>query len=79
MRTGATFADAAADWLRYVEHDHDVKPSTLTDYRQVAARLVAEFGRLAIEDISAERIDASHAGRPPIGSGLSPTAPGTSR
>ena len=23
MRTGATFADAAAEWLRYVEHDRD--------------------------------------------------------
>jgi len=35
VRTGATFADAAAEWLRYVEHDRDVKPSTLTDYRSV--------------------------------------------
>jgi integrase len=62
VRTGATFADAAAEWLRYVEHDRDVKPSTLTDYRSVAARLVAEFGALAIEDLSAERIEAWRAG-----------------
>jgi hypothetical protein len=33
VRSGATFADAAAEWLRYVEHDRDVKPSPLTDYR----------------------------------------------
>src|SRR6202035_2757066 len=26
--TGATFADASAEWLRYVEQDRDVKPST---------------------------------------------------
>jgi hypothetical protein len=52
VRTGATFADAAAEWLRYVEHDRDVKPSTLTDYRSVVARLVPEFGSLAIEEIT---------------------------
>ena len=57
VRTGATFADAAAEWLRYVEHDRDVKPSTLTDYRSVAARLVEEFGSLAIEEVSARRVE----------------------
>jgi hypothetical protein len=31
---GATFADAAAEWLRYVQYDRDVKPSTLSDYRR---------------------------------------------
>ena len=29
VRTGATFADAAAEWLRYVEHDRQRKPSTV--------------------------------------------------
>jgi integrase len=57
VRTGATFADAAAEWLRYVEDDRDVKPSTLSDYRSVARRLVEQFGDLAIEDVSAERIE----------------------
>jgi integrase len=57
VRTGATFADAAAEWLRYVEHDRDVKPSTLTDYRSVAAHLVREFGSLAIEEVSARRVE----------------------
>lgn len=28
VRTGATFADAAAEWLRYVEHDRDCKALT---------------------------------------------------
>jgi integrase len=37
VRTGATFADAAAEWLRYVTNDRDVKPSTLRDYRSVAS------------------------------------------
>src|SRR5437660_9389704 len=58
VRTGATFADAAAEWLRYVEHDRDVKPTTLTDYRSVAARLVEEFGALPVEDVTAHRIEA---------------------
>jgi integrase len=58
VRTGATFADAAAEWLRYVEHDRDVKPSTLTDYRSVVSRLLPTFGSLPIEDVTAERIEA---------------------
>ena len=58
VRSGATFADAAAEWLRYVEQDRDVKPSTLTDYRSAASRLVAEFGELAIEDVTVARIEA---------------------
>jgi hypothetical protein len=28
VRTGATFADAAAEWLRIVEQDRERKPST---------------------------------------------------
>jgi integrase len=32
VRTGATFADAAAEWLRYIEHDRGRKPSTLQGY-----------------------------------------------
>jgi integrase len=35
-----------------------VKPSTLTDYRSTAARLVAAFGELRVEDVTAERIEA---------------------
>src|SRR6476659_4094552 len=33
VRTGATVADAAAEWLRWAEHDRDCKPTTLDDYR----------------------------------------------
>jgi hypothetical protein len=29
VRTGATFADAAAEYLRYIEHDRGRKPSTV--------------------------------------------------
>lgn len=33
VHTGATFADAAAEYLRYCEIDRGCKPSTLVDYR----------------------------------------------
>jgi hypothetical protein len=33
VRTGATFADAAAEWLRYVEFDRQRKPSTVAGYK----------------------------------------------
>lgn len=40
-RTGVTFADAAAEWLRYVEHDRKRRPSTVSDYRSGQPRPVA--------------------------------------
>jgi hypothetical protein len=41
VRTGVTFADACAEYLRYVEHDLDRKPSTVGDYRSaIRAHLV---------------------------------------
>ena len=45
VRTGVTFADACAEYLRYVEHDLDRKPSTVGDYRSaIRAHLVPAFG-----------------------------------
>lgn len=57
VRSGAAFADATAEWLRYVENDRAVKPSTLTDYRSVAAQLVEEFGTLRVEELTPGRIE----------------------
>jgi integrase len=34
-RTGATFADAAAEWLRYIERDRMRKASTVATYRSL--------------------------------------------
>jgi hypothetical protein len=57
-KTGATFADAAAEWLRYVEHDRKRRPSTIRDYRNtITGRLVPEFGDERIEAITTDRID----------------------
>lgn len=33
--SGATFADAAAEWLRYIEHDRRRKPSTVGGYASI--------------------------------------------
>jgi integrase len=58
VATGATFADAAAEWLRYVEADRDCKPSTLRDYRSVVeSKLLPEFEKIRLEDISPQMIE----------------------
>ncbi|MDQ6805235.1 MAG: site-specific integrase [Actinomycetota bacterium] len=59
LRTGATFTDAAAEFLRYTEHDRGCKPSTLRDYRSnLEAHLLPAFGSLALESITPAAIDA---------------------
>ncbi|MDQ6750389.1 MAG: site-specific integrase [Actinomycetota bacterium] len=55
--TGATLADAAAEWLRYVEHDRVCKPSTLTDYRHTADRIVRDLGSHQLEAVTPEIIE----------------------
>lgn len=58
VRTGATFADAATEYLRWLEHDRDRKPSTLRDYRSVIqTHLLPAFGGSALEDITTERVE----------------------
>ena len=45
VRTGATFADAAAEWLRYLEVDRRRKPSTVEGYRSIVrSELLPAFG-----------------------------------
>ncbi len=56
--TGATFADAAAEFLRYVEHDRALKPSTLRGYRSIInAYLLPAFASRRIEDITTKDIE----------------------
>ena len=58
VKTGARFADAAMEWLRYVEHDRDCKPSTLSDYRSVLnAHLLPAFGEMPLEEITATMVE----------------------
>src|SRR5579884_3006929 len=58
VRTGATFADAAAEWLRYVEHDRRRKPSTLAGYRAIVrSQLLPAFGEMPLESITTPVIE----------------------
>src|ERR1039458_1866404 len=56
--TGATFADAAAEWLRYIEHDRARKPSTVAGYRSiVGSELLPRFGTMALEAVTPGEIE----------------------
>jgi integrase len=58
VRTGATFADAAAEWLRYVEQERGRKASTLADYRSVVrAHFLPAFGEQPLERITEDTIE----------------------
>jgi integrase len=58
VRTGATFADATEEWLRYVEQERGRKPSTLADYRSVVrAHLLPAFGEHKLEDVDTELVE----------------------
>jgi integrase len=61
VRVGATFSDAAAEWLRYVEQDRLRKHSTLVGYRSIVAQLDHEFGDQGLDQINTEAIDAYRA------------------
>jgi integrase len=63
VRTGATFEDAAAEYLRYIEHDRGRKPSTVRGYRSaITAHLLPAFGTLPVEAVTAEVIEQWVAG-----------------
>ncbi len=58
VRTGATFADAAAEWLRYIEQERGRKASTIRDYNSVVnVHLLPAFGQEPLEKIDAEMIE----------------------
>ncbi len=57
VATGTTVADAAAEWLRYCEHDRAVKASTLTEYRHTADRIVRDLGAKRLEDVTPEMLE----------------------
>jgi integrase len=58
VRSGATFADAAAEWLRFIEEDRARKPSTLVDYRSALnAHLLPAFGDRPLESITREDVE----------------------
>ncbi|MDA8069789.1 MAG: tyrosine-type recombinase/integrase [Actinomycetota bacterium] len=57
-RTGVGFAQAAADWMRYIEVDRERKPSTVAGYRWILnAQLLPAFGGMAVEEMTTEVIE----------------------
>ncbi len=63
-----TMRGACDEWLRWAEHDREVKPSTLGDYRHVCNRVCRDFGGATLVTmITTERlqhwIDGFHAER----------------
>jgi len=62
VRTGATFADAAAEYLRYIGEDRNRKASTVEDYRSIIdVHLVPAFGEQPIEEITVVAVEAFQA------------------
>jgi integrase len=58
VRTGATFADAAEEWLRFIQEDRERKPSTVHDYRSALdAHLLPAFGEMPVEAITPELVE----------------------
>ena len=80
VRTGATFADAAAEYLRYIGEDRGRKASTVDDYRSIInVHLLPEFGEQRLEDITVPAVEEFQARRPSgsIAVRASPHGPGT--
>jgi hypothetical protein len=54
VRTGATVADACAEYLRYVDQDRQRKPSTIRDYDSIFRNhVLPHLGDIALEDLTA--------------------------
>ena len=52
VRTGVTFTSACEEFLRYLEHDRQRKPSTLRDYDSIIwNHLLPPFGDWRREDV----------------------------
>ncbi len=60
MRSGgATFAEAAAEWIRFIEQDRGRKPNTIRDYTAgLNAHLLPAFGERELESITRAEIEA---------------------
>ena len=63
VRTGATFADAAAEFLRYIEHDRARKPETVKTYASIIRhQLLPVFGAKRLESITSDMVEQWIAG-----------------
>jgi integrase len=59
VRTGATVADAAAEFLRYIEHDRARKPTTVKGYRWIINyQILPALGARRLEDVTSAEVEA---------------------
>jgi integrase len=59
IQIGATFADAAAEWIRYVEQDRMRKPSTVATYRALLrSKVLPAFAELPVESVTPALIES---------------------
>lgn len=57
-KSGVTFAEAAEEWMRFIEQDRGRKPSTVKDYRNVLrSRLLPAFADRPLESIGVQDIE----------------------
>src|SRR4051794_40478473 len=58
VRTGATVADACAEYLCYIEQDRQRKPSTLRDYDSIFRNhVLPHLAEIRLEDLTPERVE----------------------
>ncbi len=63
VRTGATFADAVTEYMRWLEHDRARKPTTIRGYESIMrAHLLPAFGERRLEDLTSEEVEVWSAG-----------------
>ena len=63
VSTSVTFAEAAAEYLRFAEQDGGCKPSTVRGYRNaIKVHLLPVFGEMKLEDITVQEIERWRAG-----------------
>jgi integrase len=56
-RSRATLAEAADEWLHYVEHDRQRKQSTITDNKHMVDRIKHELGSYRLGDLTPEVLE----------------------
>jgi integrase len=57
IRTGVTFAQATAEWLRYVREERAAKASTIDDYTNMVRVLDRSLGHLPLEQVTLEVLE----------------------
>jgi integrase len=58
VQTGVSVGEAAEEYLRYIEHDRERKPSTVQGYRWVInAQILPTFAEMRLEDVATRHVE----------------------